>query len=129
MVVQIIAIWAHLYHLNQEATDFMKCQECQNEMVKFKEGYVQGWLCQNCGWNILTSDIDEPNKYNICIKDVSDDNIDVSVIKTIAQIANVNYLIAKKILTEGNYYIQNLNDTEIEKLKKANIPFEITEHI
>lgn len=105
----------------------MKCQVCQMEMVKFEQDSVQGWLCQNCGWSILTSKIDnkynEPHKYSICIQAVSADNIDISIIKTLAQIAKVNYLTSKKILSEGNYIIRNLSESEIEKIKKSKIPF------
>lgn len=105
----------------------MQCQKCKKEMVRKKDNYVQGWQCQNCGWNILTSDIDDiSNKHNICIKAISNSNIDISAVKTIAKIANVNYLIAKKILLDGDFYIQNVSENEMEKLKKTNIPYELT---
>ncbi len=128
MIDQTIVIWVNLYRLNQEAIDYMKCQECHNEMIKFKDDHVQGWQCENCGWNILTSNINseyKPNKYNICIQTLSNNDIDINIIKIFAKIAKVNYLISKKILLNGNYYIENLNEMEIEKLKQANIPFEI----
>ena len=107
----------------------MKCHECQMEMERFEQDSVQGWVCQNCGWSILTSKIDsqynEQSKYNVCIQAVSAGSIDISMLKTIAQIAKVNYLTAKKILVEGNYMIRGLSESEIEKMNSSNIPFEI----
>ncbi|MBD5546182.1 MAG: hypothetical protein HDQ97_02050 [Lachnospiraceae bacterium] len=41
----------------------MVCEKCKEEMNWSIEGATQGWRCPVCGWNIITTYIDEIGAY------------------------------------------------------------------
>lgn len=110
----------------------MLCEICKIYLIPIKEKSVQGWICPKCGWEVLTTFIDEINQditeYRINIK--KSDSIDIEKIKAISQIAGINFLSAKEVLMKGNFCILKAKAVEIleaiEKLQKVNIQFEIT---
>lgn len=85
----------------------MKCEKCKKDMIQKKKGNVQGWICPVCGWNILTTYLDDiyidNTEYSIFIKDANGINNDK--IKFIAKLCGVNYIIAKKLLMTKNVYV------------------------
>jgi hypothetical protein len=96
----------------------MKCEKCNSEMIGFKEKSVQGVKCPNCGWSILTSYINEINTdntvYTISISKVK--KVNISQIKLIAKLVNVNYLQAKEILLSGKTKIYEAKAPKIKKM-------------
>lgn len=83
----------------------MICEKCKEKMNWSIEGAAQGWRCPMCGWNIMTTYIDEINtdetEYSLYIESVID--IDTEKIKFVAKTANVNFVIAKQMLEEKRF--------------------------
>lgn len=110
----------------------MICEKCKMKMNWIIEGATQGWQCPVCGWNIITTYIDnlslDITEYSIYIKNVVD--IDKEKIKLISKIAGVNYVVAKQMIEKGNICVLKAKAIEvkeaIDELKSANIPFHVT---
>ena len=96
------------------------------------EGATQGWRCPVCGWNIITTyieDIDsDETEYSLYIKNVTE--VDAEKIKFIAKTANVNFVIAKKMLEKKEACILKAKapkiKTVIVKLQELGINFKVT---
>lgn len=109
----------------------MICEKCKANMNWFSEGSVQGWMCSNCGWNLMTTNIDEiyedTVEYSIYIKNINE--INNEKIKSIARITGVNFIIAKKMLMESHVCILKDKASKvknvIQELEKSEIQFEI----
>lgn len=109
----------------------MKCERCSSEMDFFQDNSTQGWDCSECGWSIVTSNIgaigSDITIYSIYIHKM--DEINTNHIKLISQLANVNFLEAKKILQLDKSFICKMNaqDTKLaaSKLKEVSISYEI----
>lgn len=100
-------------------------------MKWFSEDSVQGWVCSNCGWNLMTTNIDEIyediTEYSIYIKNVNEVNNEK--IKSIARIAGVNFIVAREMLMKSQVCIlkdkaPKIKDV-IEELEKLAIQFEV----
>jgi len=54
----------------------MICEKCKGKMNWSIEGATQGWRCPMCGWNIITTyieDIDrDETEYSLYIKNVTE---------------------------------------------------------
>lgn len=109
----------------------MICEKCKEKMNWSIEGATQGWRCPVCGWNILTTYIDEINtdetEYSLYIKKVTE--TDAEKIKFVAKIANVNYVIAKQMLEKKESCILKAKAFKIKsviaKLQELNIDFSV----
>lgn len=96
-----------------------------------KENSIQGWNCPICGYNLITTYIDEiyedTEEYSIFLKKPS--QIDVVKIKTISIVAGVNYIEARTMLSKSNICVFKGKAPQVkatcEKLKKAEILFDI----
>lgn len=96
------------------------------------EGATQGWRCPVCGWNIITTyieDIDsDETEYSLCIKNVT--AVNAEKIKFVAKTANVNFVIAKQMLEEREAYILKAKAPKIKtiivKLQELGIEFNVT---
>lgn len=110
----------------------MVCEKCKGEMNWSIEGATQGWRCPVCGWNIITTYIDEINadetEYSLYIRNVQE--IDKEKVKFIAKTANVNFIIAKQMLQEREVCILKAKAPEIKsiivKLQELNIDFNVS---
>jgi len=80
----------------------MVCEKCKKMMKLGSENSTQGWKCDSCGWNIVTTYIDEieidETEYKLYIRNKMQSNI--KKVKCIAKIANVNFVVSKKMLEE-----------------------------
>lgn len=78
-----------------EGNQEMICEKCKGKMNQGIEGATQGWRCPMCGWNIITTyieDIDrDETEYSLYIKNVTE--VDAEKIKFVAKTANVNFVI------------------------------------
>lgn len=110
----------------------MVCEKCKRKMHWSIKGSTQGWRCPNCGWNIITTHIDEiitdETEYSLYVGNAQE--IDKEKIKCIAQTANVSFIVAKKILQEGDTCIikakaPKIKDT-VTKLQALKIDFKIS---
>lgn len=110
----------------------MVCEKCKGNMNWSIEGSTQGWKCSVCGWNIITTYIDEINadetEYSLYIKNVP--KIDKEKIKFVAKIASVNFIIAKQMLGEKELCVLKAKAPEIKaaiaKLQELNIDFNVS---
>ena len=80
----------------------MVCEKCRQNMNWCVEGSTQVWRCPACGWNIVTSYIDDIDHddtvYSLYISCSSE--VDKRIIKLVSKIANVNFVTAKQMLKE-----------------------------
>lgn len=95
----------------------MICEKCRKEMCHFIEGSTQGWRCPLCGWDIITTyiadiytDLTEYSLYANRDADVNTDKI-----RLVAQIANVNFIVARQMLEESERCILKAKAPEIMK--------------
>jgi len=110
----------------------MVCKKCESKMNWSIKDSTQGWSCPVCGWNIITTYIDDISldmtEYSLYIKNVLE--IDKEKIKFVAKTANVNYIIAKKMLEEKEVCILKAKALEIketiDKLQELKIEFSIS---
>ena len=110
----------------------MECERCKGKMKWGIKGATQGWECPACGWNIITTYIDEikadETEYSLYIRNISE--INMEKIKFIAKTANVNFNIAKYMLKEKEVCILKSRALEIKstiaKLKELNIEFSVS---
>lgn len=109
----------------------MICEKCKGKMNWSIEGATQGWRCPVCGWNIITTYIEEINtdetEYSLYIKKVTE--IDAEKIKFVAKTANVNFVIAKQMLEKKEACILKAKASKIKsviaKLQELNIDFSV----
>lgn len=109
----------------------MVCEKCKGELYWRIESATQGWWCPGCGWNVVTTYIDEiyadTTEYRLCIRNVQE--TDKEIIKFVAKTANVNFLIAKQMLQKKEVCILKAKAPEIKatiaKLKELNIDFNV----
>ena len=95
------------------------------------EGATQGWRCPMCGWNIITTyieDIDrDETEYSLYIKNVTE--VDVEKIKFVAKTANVNFVIENQIIEKREVFILKANSNKIKtlitKLQELGIDFNV----
>lgn len=95
------------------------------------EGATQGWRCPMCGWNIITTyieDIDrDETEYSLYIKNVTE--VDAEKIKFVAKTANVNFVIAKQMLEKREVCILKAKAPKIKlvitKLQELGIDFNV----
>ena len=110
----------------------MICEKCKGKMHWSVEGATQGWRCPMCGWNIITTyieDIDsDETEYSLCIKNVTE--VDEEKIKFVAKTANVNFVLAKQMLEKRETCILKAKapkiKTVIVKLRELGIEFNVT---
>ncbi|MCQ2555455.1 MAG: hypothetical protein MJ171_07370 [Clostridia bacterium] len=120
----------------------MICEKCGTEMKKIERELSKGMECPNCGWGWITTDLEpiltDDTEYVIWLCQGNESC--TSNIKLIAEIANLNYVQAKKLLcsnhTELLYKAIDVSAATISKaqrvqeiakrLSEAGILFEIT---
>lgn len=80
----------------------MVCEKCKAAVNWFSEDFVQGWRCPDCGWSLVTTNIDriyeDITEYSIYITNVN--AVNDKMIKTVAGIAGVNFVRARNMLME-----------------------------
>ena len=95
------------------------CEKCGVEMKPLSEIYPIGMTCPNCGWGWATTYIDPINldesDYQMIL--VSSEN-SFSNIKIISEIANCNYIDAKKKIGENNDEVMQAID-DLKKFKNG----------
>lgn len=109
----------------------MICEKCKGKMNWSIEGATQGWRCPICGWNIITTyieDIDrDETEYSLYIKNVTE--VDAEKIKIVAKTANVNFVIAKQMLEKREACILKAKAPKIKpvitKLQELGIDFNV----
>ena len=110
----------------------MVCEKCMQEMIWSVEGSTQGWRCPMCGWNIITTYIDEidadETEYSLYIRCVLE--VDAEKIKFVAKTANVNFVTAKRMLEEKETCILKAKAPKIKsaivKLQELNIDYDVS---
>lgn len=84
----------------------------------FVKDSAQGWMCPSCGWNLMTTNINEIyediTEYSIYLRKVNEVNIEK--IKFIARIAGISFTIARKMLMESNVCILKDKAPQIKKV-------------
>ncbi|AFZ26623.1 hypothetical protein Cylst_4545 [Cylindrospermum stagnale PCC 7417] len=83
------------------------CEKCGSQMEIRQEGSTQGLFCTNCDWSIVTTYIPETQRdetlYEVSI--INGDAQNKQHIRTVAQVANVNFLAARKLLQERSPFV------------------------
>ena len=107
----------------------MICEKCREKMKWCIEGCIQGWKCPSCGWDIVTTYIDDiytdETEYSLYIKKVSE--ISIEKIKLVARISGVNFIIARQMLEKEDNCILKAKAPKIKeaivKLQGLNIEY------
>ena len=83
----------------------MICEKCKGKMNWSIEGATQGWRCPMCGWNIITTyieDIDrDETEYSLYIKNVTE--VDAEKIKFVAKQLMLILLLRSKCLKKEKH--------------------------
>jgi transposase-like protein len=98
----------------------IQCEICGSDTVHRVENNTQGFFCTKCNWALVTTYIPEiaqdVTKYRIylCHADFKNQKH----IKALSQIANINFLQARRKIQENKPLILEDNALAIEKAKK-----------
>ena len=80
----------------------MICEKCKGKMNWSIEGATQGWRCPMCGWNIITTyieDIDrDETEYSLYIKNVTE--VDAEKIKFVAKTESYRRKVLPTVLSD-----------------------------
>ena len=107
----------------------MICEKCKEKMNWFIDGCIQGWVCPLCGWDIVTTYIDDiyidETDYSLYIKKESE--ISIEKIKLVSRISGVNFIIARQMLEKEDNCILKAKAPKIKeaivKLQALNIEY------
>ncbi|HLO87738.1 MAG TPA: hypothetical protein VK203_22405 [Nostocaceae cyanobacterium] len=109
------------------------CEQCGSPMEVRREGSTQGLYCTNCDWSVVTTYIPaiilDETLYKVSI--LNGDAQNKQHIRAVAQIVNVNFLAARKLLQEQSPLIVFRGDAKEvvrvrEVLSMAGLVYEIT---
>ena len=114
-----------------------KCEECGADTEYRVEGSTEGFFCTKCDWALVTTRIptiaQDITKYRIYL--VSADQHNKEQVKVIADVANINFLQARKLVQEEKPVILQgeaveidkarnlLNDVNVEYIIEPNFPY------
>ena len=106
------------------------CEKCGAEMKPIHETLSIGMECPECGWGWVSTYIEpilsDKTDYHVIL--VSSDN-SLTVIRTISEVANCNYIEAKKLINNTPVEVFHGQAVEVkairEKLEAASIDFKI----
>jgi len=113
-------------------TKATKCHKCDCEAAPKVDGNVQGIYCQKCEkWLVVTTYIPEiltdSTEYKIIL--VSGDFKNTDQIKVVADIGNINFIDARKLLKENEIEIYSGNaqtvKNAISNLVRANLVYRV----
>lgn len=110
----------------------MTCEKCFAKMNRIRELSVQGWLCPNCGWNILTTFLDDiftdVTEYTVDLK--VDEKIDLDKVRVVSKVSGISYALAREYLKDGKACIFHGKAVDVQKvvsdLLKCEVLFEVT---
>ncbi len=111
--------------------DVVLCEKCGHEMTSFREGHDCGMICHTCGWGWATSYFDpyetDRTEYHILL--AASYKPLIADIRVVSEIANCNYIEAKKLIENAPVEIycgQAMDIMKIrERLDSAGIKFVI----
>lgn len=96
------------------------CEKCGTAMIPIDSNRPVGMTCPNCGWGWATSYIDpifeDTTKYSVSLIDGNEGTKEA--IRTIAEIAGMNYLQAKRALQDGTGEIISGSAVQIRDIIK-----------
>jgi large subunit ribosomal protein L7/L12 len=78
------------------------CEECGRELEPAREGSVQGLLCKNCGWAVITSYIPaiELDETDYEVRARGGDYRNESHVRAVSELSGCNFLNARKLLQQ-----------------------------
>ena len=108
----------------------MMCEKCGHKMVSISESQPIGMTCPNCGWGWATTYIEpilsDSVDYHVILE--SCDN-SLTSIKIVSEVANCNYIEAKKLINNVPAEVFHGQAVEVKKkktkLEAASIDFKI----
>lgn len=111
--------------------DAVLCEKCGHEMIYYLGGHCCGMTCPNCGWGWATTYFEpyetDMTDYHILLEKSFDPSIDD--IRIVSNIANCNYIAAKKLINNAPVEIFCGKAIDImpikEKLEAAGIDIKI----
>lgn len=107
------------------------CEKCGSEMTPYKKGHTSGMICEKCGFGWVTTcneeiEVDE-TIYEISL--LKDTNVSTEKIKVVSNEFAVNFLTARKMLTDGQNIVFKGKAIKVkekkEELDKNNIRYSI----
>lgn len=110
--------------------DIVRCEKCGAEIKPIHETLPIGMECPECGWGWVSTYIEpilsDSTNYHMVL--VSSDN-SLNSIKTVSEVANCNYIEAKKLINNAPVEVFHGQAVEVraikEKLEVASIDFKI----
>ena len=110
----------------------MLCKKCHTEMTVMQEDNVNGMICPKCGWNIVTTKIDDimldTQLYQLFV--LKNEHINRNQIRILSKISGMNYICIKQnIVTRNKTLLISDRAFKIkaikEMLEKEEIQFEV----
>lgn len=98
----------------------MKCEECGADAEFRVEGSTEGFFCTKCNWSLVTTRIptiaQDITKYKMFLLSANPHNKEQ--VKALSEIANINFLQARKMAQEKRPLIIQDEALVIEKARK-----------
>ncbi len=102
-------------------SDIKKCEECGADTEYRVEGSTEGFFCTQCDWALVTTRISEIaqdiTKYKMYL--LSADSKNKEQLKAVSEVANVNFLQAKKMSQEDRPLVVEDEALAINEARKT----------
>jgi len=99
----------------------MLCKKCHTEMTVMQEDNVNGLICPKCGWNIVTTKIDDimldTQLYQLYI--LKNEHINRNQIRILSKISGMNYICIKQNIVTRKRYLLVIELLKLKLLKKC----------
>jgi len=87
----------------------MKCDNCSSIMEWRVDGSSQGWYCNHCGWDVVTTYVPpirlDETTYRVFAQGDQEMRPPQNQLKLIARLLLANYLVAKEELSSGAEFL------------------------
>jgi hypothetical protein len=115
-----------------DSHDISACPKCAGAVELRREGLTQGLFCTRCDWSVVTTNLppilSDAASYEVTV--TAGDFKNESHLKTVAQLAGVNFLEARKLLQGGGSFVVYTGRAQQvaaarDALKEAGLKFDI----
>lgn len=97
----------------------LRCPQCASPTEQIREGRVSGTRCPKCGWSVVTTETDaidrDASTYQVRVR--HSDFHNETQVKTVARLAGINFLQARRLLQEEDPIVFQGGAREVLRVK------------